>query len=284
MQGSARPRSCRARRGRFRQHGQSPSPRRSRRARSTSWRTRSDRPGCRSGIRGRAGYRLVDPLRQRRGRPREYMYAFGSSQSGRFLRNFLYQGFNTDEQGRQVFDAVMAHIAGAARIDLNRRWATPTTLGGFSATSFPSRRREQRDPVTGVRKGAGQHARAEHQPKIFYTNTGVEYWGGGRSAALIHTSPMGAGCRAAGQRARLLPGRNAAWTGAFPRRRDNGQQRTTRPTTGGPCGRSSSPWTGGCVKGLLRRPIACPGCLTARSFSRRAWRSRQSPGCSRQPR
>ena len=69
--------------------------------------------------------------------PVKYTYAFGSSQSGRFLRNFLYEGFNTDERNRQVFDAVMAHIAGAARIDVNRRWATPTGLGQFTATSFP---------------------------------------------------------------------------------------------------------------------------------------------------
>src|SRR5207302_2028065 len=59
----------------------------------------------------------------------KYAYAFGSSQSGRFLRDFLYHGFNTDEHNRQVFDAVMAHIAGAARTDVNRRFATPTALG-----------------------------------------------------------------------------------------------------------------------------------------------------------
>ena len=49
--------------------------------------------------------------------------AFGSSQSGRFLRTFLYYGFNSDEQGQQVFDGVMAHIAGGARLSLNERGA-----------------------------------------------------------------------------------------------------------------------------------------------------------------
>jgi Alpha/beta hydrolase domain len=122
----------------------------------------------------------------------KYLYAFGSSQSGRFLRNFLYEGFNTDEHNRQVFDAVMAHIAGAARIDVNRRWATPTSLGQFTATSFPFADSKQHDPVTGAEEGALENPRArDHQPKIFYTNTGVEYWGGGRSAALIHTTPDG---------------------------------------------------------------------------------------------
>ena len=51
--------------------------------------------------------------RPMRSSPRAYTYAFGESQSGRFLREFLYEGCNTDEKGRQVFDAVWAHIAGA---------------------------------------------------------------------------------------------------------------------------------------------------------------------------
>jgi hypothetical protein len=92
-----------------------------------------------------------------------------------------------------VFDGVMAHIAGASRLDLNRRWGTPTSLGQFDATSFPFADPALRDPVTGAEEGALDNPRArDFKPKIFYTNTGVEYWGGGRSAALIHTTPDGA--------------------------------------------------------------------------------------------
>jgi hypothetical protein len=119
--------------------------------------------------------------------------AFGSSQSGRFLRTFLYFGFNADERGQQVFDGVMAHIAGASRLDLNRPCATPTNLAQFDATSFPFADQALRDPVTGANEGALDNPRARAvKPKVFYTNTGVEYWGGGRSAALIHTTPDGA--------------------------------------------------------------------------------------------
>jgi hypothetical protein len=119
--------------------------------------------------------------------------AFGSSQSGRFLRTFLYYGFNADEHGRQVFDGVMAHIAGASRLDLNRACGAPTSLGQFDATSFPFADQALHDPVTGANEGALDNPRArDFKPKIFYTNTGVEYWGGGRSAALIHTTPDGA--------------------------------------------------------------------------------------------
>jgi hypothetical protein len=43
-----------------------------------------------------------------------------------------------------------------------------------------------------VQEGALDNARARaHQPKVFYTNTPVEYWGTGRVAALIHTTPDG---------------------------------------------------------------------------------------------
>src|SRR6185503_18235684 len=37
-------------------------------------------------------------------------YGFGISQTGRFLRHFLYEGFNADERNRQVFDGIDAHV------------------------------------------------------------------------------------------------------------------------------------------------------------------------------
>jgi hypothetical protein len=118
--------------------------------------------------------------------------AFGSSQSGRFLRTFLYYGFNNDEKGQQVFDGVMAHIAGGARLSLNLRGAEPTALSMYAIATFPFTPTAQRDPIGGVTEGLLDNDRARaHQPKVFFTNTSVEYWGGGRSAALIHTSADG---------------------------------------------------------------------------------------------
>ncbi len=148
----------------------------------------------------------------------KYAYAWGSSQSGRFLRTFLYYGFNADEKGAQVFDGVMAHIAGAARLSLNERSATPNSLAMFTATGFPYADAATRDPISGRDEGLLDNDRARrHQPKIFYTNTAVEYWGGGRSAALVHTSPDGkADLPLPGQRPRLLPDRGTAFAGALP--------------------------------------------------------------------
>ena len=118
--------------------------------------------------------------------------SFGSSQSGRFLRTFLYLGFNTDGAGRQVFDGMIPHNAGSSRLDLSRPGADPIGLGMFTATSFPFTDAALRDPVTGVVDGTlGNDRSRNHQPRIFYTNTGVEYWGGGRVASLIHSTPDG---------------------------------------------------------------------------------------------
>ena len=124
----------------------------------------------------------------------EHTLSFGSSQSGRFLRTFLYLGFNTDTSGRQVFDGMIPHIAGASRLALNQPGAEPISLGMFDATSFPFADAALRDPVTGVVDGTlGNDRSREHQPYVLYTNTGVEYWGGGRVATLVHSTPDGTG-------------------------------------------------------------------------------------------
>ncbi len=118
----------------------------------------------------------------------QYAYVFGASQSGRFLRDFLYQGFNVDEEGRKVFDGIIAHIAGAARGSFNERFAKPNSLEFFTATRFPFLDAPQRDPSTDKTDGLLLRTAEAVAPKIFYTNSSTEYWGGGRAAALIHTT------------------------------------------------------------------------------------------------
>ena len=118
-----------------------------------------------------------------------YAYAFGPSQDGRFLRQFLYEGFNADEQDRRAFDGVISHIAGSARSgDFNSRLARPNGLGFFVASLFPYLDLDQYDPVTGKTDGILMKLGPDQRPKIFYTNSSGEYWGGGRAAALIHTT------------------------------------------------------------------------------------------------
>jgi len=126
----------------------------------------------------------------------ERAYAMGISQTGRFLRHMVWQGFNADEEGRQVFDALLVYVAGAGRGSFNHRFAQPSRDAQplsplfYPTDVFPFTDNPETDPRTGVTAGLLDSARAEHVvPKIFYVNTSYEYWS--RGASLIHTSPDG---------------------------------------------------------------------------------------------
>ena len=118
---------------------------------------------------------------------------FGTSQSGRFLRTFLYYGFNADEKNRKVFDGVWAHVAGAGRGSFNYRFAQPSRDGhpllnvNYPSDLFPYTDLPESDPETGATAGLlDRTLNTPYAPKIFYTNGSYEYWG--RGASLIHTT------------------------------------------------------------------------------------------------
>lgn len=128
--------------------------------------------------------------------PARFAYAFGESQSGRFLRQFLYDGFNADEAGRHVFEGMIPHIAGGGRGGFNVRFAQPSRasmpLSGFALPNdiFPFSDAEQTDPLTGRRDGLLRRVRELGvQPRIFHTNSSSEYYS--RAGSLIHTTPDG---------------------------------------------------------------------------------------------
>ena len=113
----------------------------------------------------------------------ERVLAFGISQSGRFLRTFLYRGFNQDEDTRRVFDGVWAHIAGAGRGGFDARFAQPSRDGHpFFNILYPV----DVPPFTDEDGLLWTSIRTDSVPRIFYTNGSYEYWG--RAASLIHTS------------------------------------------------------------------------------------------------
>lgn len=121
---------------------------------------------------------------------------FGISQSGRFLRHFVYQGFNADEKDRQVFDAVNPHVAGGGHGSFNHRFAEPSRDASpfstffYPTDIFPFTDVEQTDPETGDKDGILSLAMKQKvAPKVFYTFSSYEYWG--RAASLIHTGVDG---------------------------------------------------------------------------------------------
>jgi len=121
--------------------------------------------------------------------------AYGASQSGRYLRDFTYRGFNEDESSRQVFDAINAHST--ARLFLNHRFAQPIRMidigygfQGFPDTTFPFAYQDETDPFGGKVDGILNRCTARMNcPKVIHTNTGIEYWQSGQS--LVTTDPSG---------------------------------------------------------------------------------------------
>ena len=111
--------------------------------------------------------------------------AFGSSQSGRYLRNYLDDGFNRDLSGRRVFDGVLAHISGIGKVFLNTLYAQPGRTRTQHEDHFmpenwpPFSTATVTDPATG-RTGSLLKGNVT-DPLLIETNTSSEYWQKGAS-------------------------------------------------------------------------------------------------------
>ena len=142
-------------------------------------------------LRGNPGHEAESPLSGI-----EYTIGLGISQSGRFLRDLIYQGFNADGQGAQVFDGAMPHIAGSRKTFTNYRFAQPGRYSrqhedhDFPGDQFPFTYVETTDPLTGRTDSLLAQCRTSNTcPKIFHTDTATEFWQA--RAALLTTSPAG---------------------------------------------------------------------------------------------
>ena len=130
--------------------------------------------------------------------PVKFAYAAGISQCGRFLRDFVYQGFNADESGKMALDGVLAHVGGAGRGSFNYRFAQPSRDAqpmssiDWPTDIFPFTDQPETDPAEPQNGKLGLLDTAEREhvtPKIFLSHTSYEYWG--RAASLIHTTADG---------------------------------------------------------------------------------------------
>ena len=135
----------------------------------------------------------VNPLREP-GATIERAYAWGRSQTGRCLRDFVYRGFNADTAGRRVFDGILPHVAGAGRMWLNHRFANADVSGGQQyedhfnpADSFPFSYAETTDHLT--RRRDAILKRPGTDPLVIHTQTSTEYWQ--RRGSLAHTDTVG---------------------------------------------------------------------------------------------
>src|SRR4051812_36953831 len=120
----------------------------------------------------------------------------GISQSGRFTRDFLWQGFNDDGLGHKVFDAMYPIIPGSRKTYTNFRFGQP---GRWSkqhedhfqpGDQFPFAYNVMTDPVSGKTDGLFNKCQQSNTcPKVFQTDGGYEFWGA--RASLVSTDGAG---------------------------------------------------------------------------------------------
>ncbi len=121
----------------------------------------------------------------------ERAYMYGQSLSARVIRQFVYDGYNADLEGRKVFAAVYPHVSGAGRLFTNARFAQvgryprqheehqwPSERYPFAYSVAPDAFSDKLDCVL---------KRPESDPLVVHTHTNTEYWN--RHASLGHTNP-----------------------------------------------------------------------------------------------
>ena len=121
---------------------------------------------------------------------------FGVSQSGRFLRDFLYLGFNESLSGGSVFDGLMPHIGGGRRIATNFRFgmsgrnARHPQDPAWQADLFPYTYQTLLDPVSGRTDGLLMRCQKTAScPKVMQSDSEHEWWAS--RASLLVTDTQG---------------------------------------------------------------------------------------------
>ena len=147
---------------------------------------------------------LLNPITKKSAITRAH--GFGISQCGRFLRHFMYQGFNADERGRRVFDGMIPLVAGGGLVFVNHRFAQPSRHNGqhkehyYPADIFPFNYGDSNDDFLapdgkvqrrGEPDGILRRLAAEKNlmPKVMHIHSSSEYWH--RSGSLVHTDTLG---------------------------------------------------------------------------------------------
>lgn len=130
----------------------------------------------------------ANPLAARGARAGEdavrWAVGFGRSQSGRFIKDLVNQGFNLDEGRRIVFDGILPLISGSRITNTNIEFATPgrvpstLTQHFYSGDQFPHTYATMTDPVSGHTDGwLARCTKQRACPKVIHMDSGTEAWG-----------------------------------------------------------------------------------------------------------
>ena len=122
----------------------------------------------------------------------QYVYTACQSQPCRMLHDYVWLGFNEDENGKKVVDGISNWIGGSTGIFTNYRFSQ----GGrtqrqhiarwFPEFQGPFTNQVRYDPVTGKTDGRLARCTASNTcPKIFETNSANEYWSKNMAVGLV---------------------------------------------------------------------------------------------------
>ena len=121
-------------------------------------------------------------------------YAWGRSQTGRCIRDFVYRGYNADPRGRRVFDGVMPHVSGGGLMWMNHRFAQMISPAGQQyedhencSDRFPFAYGASIDHLTDREDAILK--RPATDPLVLHTQSATEYWQ--RHGSLVHTDSRG---------------------------------------------------------------------------------------------
>jgi hypothetical protein len=111
----------------------------------------------------------------------KYALGRGDSESGRYLKGFVYWGFNADENGQIVFEGINPHISGAHAIAANDRFGDANATGRSyqrhltAKQEFPFTYAVRTDPISGLTDGIFARCQLNDTcPKVIHTDSGNE--------------------------------------------------------------------------------------------------------------
>ncbi|GAB2455114.1 alpha/beta hydrolase domain-containing protein [Comamonas humi] len=121
-------------------------------------------------------------------------FGWGLSQSGRFLRDFLYQGFHVDLNGKMVFEGIHPTVAGSRMTEHNMafaqtsRWMRQHEERNYPGAEFPFTYPSMRDTLSGKSDGVlALCEKAGNCPKVMHQDSAHEIWHGRSSLVVTDT-------------------------------------------------------------------------------------------------
>ena len=161
-------------------------------------------------------------------------HGFGSSLCARVLRQFVYDGFNVDTSGRQVFEGIYPHVSGGGRLFMNTRFAQ---VGRFPRQHEEHQWPSERYPFAYSIVADPFHdrldsvlKRPESDPLVVHSHTATEYWQ--RHASTGHTDPLTGNDLAMPQNVRMYFLASAQHAGANGSSEISQQTANTNATSG----------------------------------------------------